>query len=94
MVVCGIIGSYHAATTTDEYINQLGRGVSGIRPQWIAAAVIEFLTAVLFCADLYGQNRDGFPFVFSRHKKVEDLEKARQRREEAIRQQRIRESFY
>lgn len=94
MIICGIVGAYHAATTTDPDINSLGRGEAGIRPQWIAAAVIEFLTAVLFVADLIGQNRDGFPFVYSRHRKADDLEQNRRRKEEAIRQQRIRESYY
>ncbi|KAE9553865.1 hypothetical protein FO519_002906 [Halicephalobus sp. NKZ332] len=94
MVVCGIVGSYHAATTTDPEINSLGRGESGIRPQWIIAAVLEFLTAVLFVFDLLGQNRDGFPFVYSRIRKADNIENSRRQREEFFRRQRMRESYY
>lgn len=94
MIVCGIIGSIHAAQTTDPEYNLIGRGEAGIRPQWIAAAVIEFLTAIIFIADLYGQNRPGFPFVYNRFSKADEVEKHRRQEEKLLKDQEMRERYY
>lgn len=96
LFISGIIGSVYAAQTAyDTGVNELGRGASGIRPQWIAAAVLEFLTALLLLADFMGQRREGFPFVYgSKHDEEAAREKARRKREKRIREHRIRQSLY
>uniref|UniRef100_A0AC35GBE2 Uncharacterized protein n=1 Tax=Panagrolaimus sp. PS1159 TaxID=55785 RepID=A0AC35GBE2_9BILA len=94
MTICGIIGAYHAAQTTDPEYNLIGRGDAGIRPQWIAAAVIEFLTAFIFVADLLGMRRPGFPFVYNRYSKSDEAEKHRKHEENLLKEQELRERYY
>uniref|UniRef100_A0A914PNV1 Uncharacterized protein n=1 Tax=Panagrolaimus davidi TaxID=227884 RepID=A0A914PNV1_9BILA len=91
MIICGIIGAYHAAQTTDPEYNLIGRGDAGIRPQWIAAAVIEFLTAFIFVADLLGMR---FPFVYNRYSKSDEAEKHRKHEENLLKEQELRERYY
>jgi hypothetical protein len=96
LFICGIIGSIYAAqTASDVSVNELGRGIDGIRPQWIAAAVLEFLTALLLLADLMGQRREGFPFSYNLQKDHDrEYEKERKKQEKKIREHRIRQSLY
>uniref|UniRef100_A0A7E4ZVM2 MARVEL domain-containing protein n=1 Tax=Panagrellus redivivus TaxID=6233 RepID=A0A7E4ZVM2_PANRE len=83
MVICGIVGTFHAIETTDPDINKMGRGSAGIRPQWIAAAILEFLMAILFGGDYFGQTKKGFPFVFNlRHTSSNEADNEAQSRPE------------
>jgi hypothetical protein len=94
MLIAGIVGAYHAAQTTDPEYNLIGRGDSGIRPQWIAAAVIEFLTVFVFIGDLMGQRQPGFPFVYNRYSKADETEKRRRNEEKLLKEQELRERYY
>ncbi|CAD6190652.1 unnamed protein product [Caenorhabditis auriculariae] len=63
MFVAGILGTWMAVLTRDPEVNYQGRGHGHIRGQWIAAAVIEFLMALLYVFDLMLQRRENYPFT-------------------------------
>uniref|UniRef100_A0A1I7YS72 MARVEL domain-containing protein n=1 Tax=Steinernema glaseri TaxID=37863 RepID=A0A1I7YS72_9BILA len=62
MVIAGGVGTYCAVQANDPEINFMGRGLTHIQPQWIAAAVLEFIIAIVLIVDLLIQKREGYPF--------------------------------
>ncbi|CAJ0578870.1 unnamed protein product, partial [Mesorhabditis spiculigera] len=68
--IAGILGAWMAALTVNEEYNYQGRGYAHIRPQWIAAAVIEFLMVPIYVIDLLWQRREHFPFSVKDYSKV------------------------
>ncbi|EPB76785.1 hypothetical protein ANCCEY_04137 [Ancylostoma ceylanicum] len=57
-IVAGILGTWMAVLTNNPEVNYQGRGKLHIRGQWIAAAVFEFLMALLFIGDFLLQRRE------------------------------------
>ncbi|PIO75491.1 hypothetical protein TELCIR_02467, partial [Teladorsagia circumcincta] len=49
-------------------VNYQGRGKFHIKGQWIAAAVFEFLMALLFIGDFLLQRRENYPFTGKQYK--------------------------
>ncbi|CAJ0933563.1 unnamed protein product, partial [Mesorhabditis belari] len=68
--IAGILGAWMAGLTVHESYNYQGRGYAHIRPQWIAAAVIEFLMVPLYVFDLICQRRENFPWTGKEYKEV------------------------
>uniref|UniRef100_A0AC35TYN1 Cytochrome b561 domain-containing protein n=1 Tax=Rhabditophanes sp. KR3021 TaxID=114890 RepID=A0AC35TYN1_9BILA len=94
LLICGILGSIYAAQTTDPEINRLGRSNAGIRPQWIAAACLEFLLAFVYLGDFLGQRREGFPFSYSSNTTTNNWAREEARRKQLIKEHRLREENY
>uniref|UniRef100_A0A914UTY8 Uncharacterized protein n=1 Tax=Plectus sambesii TaxID=2011161 RepID=A0A914UTY8_9BILA len=69
MVPAAILGSYYAGMTVNNDINYMGRGRGGIRGQWIAAAVFEWITIVVLVLDLVAQHTANYPENFTSTKK-------------------------
>ncbi|KAK5980031.1 hypothetical protein GCK32_000132 [Trichostrongylus colubriformis] len=70
-IIAGILGTWMAVLTNQEEVNYQGRGKFHIKGQWIAAAVFEFLMALLFIADFLLQRRENYPFTGKQYKKRE-----------------------
>ncbi|KAK0419203.1 hypothetical protein QR680_014012 [Steinernema hermaphroditum] len=62
MVIAGGVGIYCAIQANDPEINFMGRGLTHIQPQWIAAACLEFIIAIVLLLNLLLQRREGYPF--------------------------------
>ncbi|VDO24711.1 unnamed protein product [Haemonchus placei] len=75
-IIAGILGTWMAVLANQEDVNYQGRGKFHIKGQWIAAAVFEFLMALLFIGDFLLQRREvryrilEIPRVFSVQKKI------------------------
>ncbi|KAL6723189.1 hypothetical protein Aduo_018219 [Ancylostoma duodenale] len=67
-IVAGILGTWMAVLTNNPEVNYQGRGKLHIRGQWIAAAVFEFLMAILFIGDFLLQRRENYPFTGKQYK--------------------------
>ncbi|TKR66640.1 hypothetical protein L596_022906 [Steinernema carpocapsae] len=62
MIIAGAAGTYSAVQANDDEINFMGRGNGHIQPQWIAAACLEFIIAIVLILDILIQRREGYPF--------------------------------
>uniref|UniRef100_A0A7I4Z4H1 Conserved plasma membrane protein n=1 Tax=Haemonchus contortus TaxID=6289 RepID=A0A7I4Z4H1_HAECO len=68
-IIAGILGTWMAVLANQEDVNYQGRGKFHIKGQWIAAAVFEFLMALLFIGDFLLQRRENYPFTGKQYKK-------------------------
>uniref|UniRef100_A0A0N5A6B2 MARVEL domain-containing protein n=1 Tax=Parastrongyloides trichosuri TaxID=131310 RepID=A0A0N5A6B2_PARTI len=95
LIICGIIGSIYAAQTAwDIELNEMGRAVAGIRPQWIAAACLEFVFAFVYLADFIGQRREGYPFSYSISTAKDRSKLEAIKRQKMIREHKLRQQYY